>query len=100
MVEHSLYGIKVSSEFSLFDSIKPTSAEAPGEHMALVLKVLAHPGAQTEYSREYSLYQTHGRELHIYTDRELAASAEGQPWCLKVQGVVSFSWVVGTPAIE
>ena len=48
----------------------------------------------------FPLYTTHGRELTLRTDRELARSEPGQPWCLEVEGVVSFSWTCGEPVID
>jgi hypothetical protein len=35
----------------------------------------------------------------LHTDRELASSAPGQPWCLEVKGVVSFTWTGGEPVV-
>ena len=109
MVEHCLYGVKVFSDAPLFDRPVPVSAMAPGEHAALQLREQAGGGqaggdvagqGTAALPETFPLYQTHGRELYLHTDRELARSAPGQPWCLQVDGVVSFSWTGGQPVIE
>jgi hypothetical protein len=38
--------------------------------------------------------------VFLSTDRELAASVSGQPWCLEVEGVVSFTWTGSDPLIR
>ena len=104
MIEHCLYGVKVFCDLPLFDRPTPVSAVAPGEHSALELRqggageaLQLHPKVLTE---KIHLYSTHGRELFLHTDRELARSAPGQPWCLEVEGVVSFHWVGDDPIIH
>jgi len=101
MIEYCLYGVKVNCDFALFDRPTPVSAVAPGEHSALELRQ-AGVGAATppeSLAENMPLYTTHGRELHLRTDREAARSAPGQPWHLEVEGVVSFSWTGGSPVI-
>lgn len=100
MVEHCLYGVKVFCELPLFDRAVPISAVAPGEHETLELRLLGDVGAQEIYTESTSLYCTHGREVLLHTDRELASSAPGQPWCLEVAGVVSFTWTGSKPLIH
>ena len=109
MIEHCLYGVKVFCDIPLFDRPVPVSAVAPGEHAALRLceqaegRQAAGEGAgqgTATLPETFPLYQTHGRELYLDTDRELARSAPGQSWCLRVEGVVSFSWTGGQPVIE
>lgn len=56
-------------------------------------------GATVDYGKSLRLHTTHGRELSLHTDREMARSAPGQPWCLDVEGVVRFSWQGGEPTI-
>ncbi len=53
------------------------------------------PGAQT-----VPLYETHGREVWLHTDRPLAMSEAGQRWCLEVRDVVSLYWTGGQSLIE
>ena len=82
----------------MFDQEAPTSAVAPGAHAALELRQAARqmePGAQT-----VPLYETHGREVLLHTDRPLAMSEAGQRWCLEVCDVVSFCWTGGQSLIE
>lgn len=104
MIDHCLYGVKVFCDFPLFDRPVPVSAVAPGEHAALQLRRRTdtgeQPPAKVELPEVHPLYTTHGRELYLHTDRELARSAPGQPWRLAVEGVVSFTWIGGEPIIE
>ena len=98
MIEHCLYGVNVFCEFELFGREVPSSAVAPGEHAALELRQASSKldsGSQIE-----PLYETHGREVFLHTDRPLALSESGQRWCLEVRDVVSFYWVGGLPLIE
>ena len=99
MIEHCLYGVKVYCDFPLFDRPVPVSAVAPGEHAALELRRTADDSAPPDYAESTPLYTTHGRELILHTDRELARSVAGQPWCLEVENVVSFTWVGGESTI-
>jgi len=100
MVEHCLYGVKVFCEFPLFDQAVPATAAAVGEHATLELLQHSDGGVQRICTESTSLYTTHGREVLLHTDRELASSAPGQSWCLEVEGVVSFTWTVGEPVIR
>jgi hypothetical protein len=100
MIEHCLYGVKVFSDLPLFDRPVPLTAVAPGEHAALKLRRMAHNTAPEDYTQATPLYTTHGRELILHTDRELARSIAGQPWCLEVENVVSFFWIGGEPTIN
>ena len=71
---------------------------APGEHAALELRQASSEldtGSQIE-----PLYESHGRELFLHTDRPLALSEPGQRWRLEVRDVVSFYWVGGLQLIE
>ena len=99
MNEYCLYGVKVYSDFPLFDRAVPVSAVAPGEHASLQLKKISEDAVQGELAERTSLYTTHGRDLWLCTDRELALSVAGQPWSLEVTGVVSFSWTGGDTTI-
>ena len=98
MIEHCLYGVNVFCEFELFGREVPSSAVAPGEHAALELR-RASSGLEAG-SQVVPLYETHGRELVLHTDRPLALSEPGQCWCLEVRDVVSFHWVGGRTLIE
>lgn len=92
MVEHCLYGVKVFCDLPLFERPVSLSAVAPGGHAPLKLMPSHGSGSPALYPVSLPLYSTHGREVLLRTDRELAASAAGQPWCLEVEGVVSFTW--------
>jgi len=100
MVEHCLYGVKVYSDFDLFGRPVSLTAMAPGKHAALHLQQRDAFDAPPEYLHSFPLFSNHGRELFLQTDRELARSIAGQPWCLEVKGVVSFTWVGGEPTID
>jgi hypothetical protein len=100
MIEHCLYGVKVYCDFNLFGRPVPVSAVAPGEHAALQLQRTAADNALGDYTEVTPLYTTHGRELFLRSDRELARSIAGQPWCLEVENVASFTWVGGESEIN
>ena len=100
MVEHCLYGVKVLSDLPLFERPLPISAVAPGEHAPLGLRPWERLLTPADYAISIHLYSTHGREVLLHTDRELASSALGQPWCLEVEGIVRFSWIGGEPVIR
>ena len=101
MIEHCLYGVKVFSDFALFDRPVAVTAVAPGEHAALILQRMADDdAAPLEYPESTPLHTTHGRELTLRTGRELARSVAGQPWCLEVENVVSFTWTGGEAVIK
>ncbi len=104
MIEHRLYGVRVVCDFALFDRPTPVSAVAPGEHSALQLRQAgtgsSAPPPPESLAESMPLYSTHGRELFLRTDREAARSAAGQPWCLQVEGLASFSWTGGDPVIH
>ena len=92
MIEHCLYGIKVFAEFAIFDGQCPVTAVAPGEHESLELRRLPSCAAAVDYPETFTQFSSHGREVELRTDRELAASVKDQPWRLDVLGVVSFTW--------
>jgi hypothetical protein len=104
VIEHCLYGVKVFCDFALFDRSVPVSAVAPGEHSALQLRQAVTGAAADQdpqdISESFPLYSTHGRELLLRTDRELARSAAGQSWCLEVENVVSFTWIGSETTID
>jgi hypothetical protein len=109
-----LYGIEVTSPFPLFATPTSASTRAPGDHAPVNMRAQAEAetqagaGAETEaqaegpasapvqphseLGEELSFSMTHGRELFLRTDRPLADSAPGQPWCLEVAKVARFSW--------
>ena len=100
MIEHCLYGVKVFCDFPLFDRPVPVSAVAPGEHAALELRPVAAASGPVDYPETFPFCETHGRELFLRTDRDLARSTPGQPWCLEVEDVVTFTWTGGEPIID
>ncbi|MEM9090607.1 MAG: hypothetical protein AAGC93_17890 [Cyanobacteria bacterium P01_F01_bin.53] len=46
------------------------------------------------------LEASHGRDLYLHSDRELALSSKERPWRFQVAEVVSFAWVGGGSVIE
>lgn len=99
MIEHCLYGARVYCDVPLFERPVPLSAVAPGEHEALELRSAPVESAAPDYGESLRFNATHGRELCLRTDRDMARSACGQPWCLQVEGVVSFTWLGGQSTI-
>jgi hypothetical protein len=90
LLEHHLYGVRVDSDFSLFEHNRVAMELAPGgEETIELLQGKVETGDLPE---ALPLYTTHGRELVLETDRPLNASVPGQPWRLDVQGIVSFTW--------
>jgi hypothetical protein len=92
LIEHRLYGIRVQCQRALYTEPEDKGAGAPGDHPVVELAPLAlgiHPGLLTERA---NLYSSHNRQVYLCTDRPLADSAPGQPWCLEVEGVVTFHW--------
>jgi len=45
-----------------------------------------------QLTEHFPLFTSHQRNLTLQTDRPLAASQPGQPWCCSVGGVVNFHW--------
>ena len=57
-------------------------------------------GEPVDLLHRTNLYTGHGRELVLFTDRELAESITGQPWCFEVADVARFRWSGGTDEIQ
>lgn len=100
MFERCLYGVRVYSEFELFDTPAATAAEAPGEHAPVSLVAMPAGQVPPATTEEFSLYYAHNRELYLHTDRECGFSQPGQPWRLEVRDVVSFYWLGGETEIR
>ncbi len=47
----------------------------------------------------FPLYWTHGRNVYLYSDRELDGSEAGQPWYYEVKDVVHIYWLGGERTI-
>ena len=99
MIEHCLYGVKVFSDFALFDRPVPLAAVAPGKHQALDFIQLPDASELPELPEAVLLYRAHGRELWLYSDRPPERSVPGQPWRMGVAGLVSFHWRGGEPTL-
>jgi hypothetical protein len=97
-IEQCLYGVKILTDFPLFEDAPVTSAIAPGEHPAIELHELGDRQTKNMPER-IPLYAAHNRELFLHTDRELARSKPNQPWRLEVEGVISITWTGGENAV-
>ena len=73
---------------------------AAGDVSASVLRLAPEEGKPVVLPRETKLFTGHGRKLVLFTDRELAESANGQPWCFEVADVVRFRWIGGAEEIQ
>jgi hypothetical protein len=100
MNEYCLYGVKAFTEFPLFDRPAPISAVAPGEPHPVELRQLPEEAELPSLPQRVTLGSSHGRELCLSTDRELARSAPSQPWCLEVGDVVTLAWTGAEPLIH
>lgn len=94
-----MYGVKVFSDFALFGRPLPVTAVAPGEHQALNFIQLPDAARLPELPEALLLYQAHGRELWLYSDRSPGCSVPGQSWQMAVAGLVSFQWHGGEPTL-
>ena len=47
----------------------------------------------------FKLYESHGRNVYLYSDREFESTKLGQPWCYEVEDIVTFYWIGGTSTI-
>lgn len=47
-----------------------------------------------------TFYNSQGRDLTLYTDREVARTQSGQLWAFEVKDVVTFFWQSGTSTLE
>ena len=83
MIEHCLYGVKVFSDFPLFDRPVPLSAVAPGEHPALELRRKPDEELSQEFAETIPFDNTHGRELSLHTDRLLSRTSLANPGAWK-----------------
>jgi hypothetical protein len=97
-IEQCIYGVKVLTDFPLFEGAPSTTAIAPGEHPAIELQALEDRHTESMPVRT-PLYAAHSRELFLHTDRELARSAPKQPWRLEVEGVISITWTGGENSV-
>ncbi|PLW68406.1 hypothetical protein [Pseudohalioglobus lutimaris] len=79
------------------DCLHPNHADTRSSEE--VRTVTSHLG-QGQLGEQLSFQLTHGRQLSLYSDRPLAASAPGQPWCLEVDAVVRFHWQSGEQLIH
>lgn len=99
MYSTTLYGTKVNSERALFSDFFANSSTL--DIPRYELKLLEYQGSKQYKNLNIgtSFYNSHGRELMLYSDRKFAQSIRGQPWCFEVKDVVSFYWLSGQSTI-
>jgi len=47
----------------------------------------------------WTFFNNQGRNIDLYTDRELSRSVEGQPWKFNIENVMTFCWKSGSTTI-
>lgn len=86
-----IYGTKIKSDIELpLDLTHATKARYELELSSNVPETL-----QGFITCGFPFYQAHGRDVFLYSDRELDGSDIGQPWCYEVKDVVRFYWIGG-----
>ncbi len=97
MYRSLLYGTWVESDLPLFSD----SDNDPGITPRYRLELLEFQGNEQYQGLDVDtyFYNSHGRELTFYSDREFAESISGQHWRFEVQDVVNFYWVSGGETI-
>lgn len=84
--------MRVRSEFELFDQDIPSRAVVPSDQSCLEATLELSLREFGDLTECIHLYSTHGRNIYLHTDRNLALSMPGQPWCFEVEDVVRISW--------
>ena len=86
-----VYATAIQSDIAL-----PLELPENGEvrqHVELSAAIPAH--LKKSITCGFPFFQSHGRHIFLYSDREFDGSAMGQPWCYEVQDVVRFYWLGG-----
>ncbi len=94
MTEQWLYGVKVKSVLPLLEHDPECGAVVSGQHQSLTVSELDQHHRWPDDLLRFPFYKSHDRQLIVYTDCDPGRSRAGQPWCLEVEGVVSF-WFRG-----
>ena len=94
--EYLAYGAAISTDLDLSDFL-PEGSDAP---LSLVVSEGPGRGAFAKADQPFVLGTGHGRELQIYTDRELSLTEQGQPWCFEVGEVAQFRWLGGSDRVS
>jgi len=90
-----VYGSKISSDIDL-----EIDLPRAGTHRYQIELSSAVPQKlKGNISCGFPFYFAHGRNVYLYSDRELDGSEPGQPWCYEVKGVVRFYWTGGQRTI-
>ncbi len=90
------YGAAIHSQVALREHL------AGGEYARHELSLVKGGGQPThrELAHSSSLLSSHGRDLWLFSDREMGLRKSGQPWAFKVLDVVTFRWLTGRPVVE
>ncbi len=90
------YGAAIHSQVDLSGHL------AGGEYSRHEFRLVEGGGQprHRELAHSTSLMSSHGRDLWLFSDRELGPCEPGQPWAFEVMDVVTFRWLTGRPVVE
>jgi len=90
-----MYGIKIKSDI-LFPFHTPEDISFKN-----IIKLSKHKNTSIEIqiTSGLKLYESHGRNVYLYSDREVNCAVIDQPWCYEVENIVKFYWVGGESII-
>jgi hypothetical protein len=91
----SAYGTKIISDIT-FPLDFPVDAETRYE---VRLSSIVPARLRDAITLGFPFYQAHGRNVYLYSNRELDGSRPGQPWCYQVKDIVKFFWAGGERTI-
>lgn len=94
MFETHIYGSPIRSDFQLMDTRHPMAPLRPNMQPLRLQRVQA--GQQLgDFCIDYRIPQSHGRRITAHSDREIPRLEDGQPWCLRIDDILSFYFRVG-----
>ena len=89
------YGTIISTPIYLCDYLCSTE-----DVDSTALHLIPEEAGSPDLPFRTKLFSAHGRDLALFTDRNLAESIAGQPWCFEVVDVVRFRWTGETDQIR
>lgn len=90
-----LYGTKIKSDIDLSLQCEYT---AEINYEINFLSEIPY-GLKESITCGFHLYFAHGRNVHLYSDREFDGYDKDQPWCYEVENIARFYWRSGVRSI-